>query len=415
MLPARFQLDAELPARMGEPGLCAPSEQNVLAICREHLSMPDAAQAICTHARWKRGTSLATSWSVQSSLGSTAQIVLKRYALQKAALLAMREQLPGQVVLADQGFAAWRFPTDRELPGLARLFDMHRTTRLLHRLMFLDPWVARWSSSNVETLRYKPENRAVLRLDLDVRFGNKDGLRSRRLVGARALRVSDALRNLELRAFLEHAAGHGPWPRLLGGQARTGLVFEQWLSGTVGARDDFRHAFEAGGLLRDLHTRSLPGPLRKLSHEPRVVSDLFDGDGTARSLAGRIPAPRRSRNGWIHGDVHPDQLLMSSEDGRARLLDLDNLNVGDPHRDLACWIADQLSQTPNLSLEDAANALLAGYGYPIDTGTLRENVAFELSVLAAGALRRLEPRAQERANSLLERAVDLLPQRARAS
>ena len=59
--------------------------------------------------------------------------------------------------------------------------------------------------------------------------------------------------------------------------------------------------------------------------------------------------------------------------------------------------------------------LLAGYQGATDRDALRENVSLELCVLAAGALRRLEPCAQARAKSLLERAVDLVAAKARLS
>ncbi len=410
-----FEIDGELPGRMGDAQLCAPSEQDVLALCRQQLALPDASQAKCTHARWKRATSLTTSWSVLGASGEAIHVVLKRYADRKAELLAARESLPGQVVLADERLAAWRFPSDRELPGLERLFDLHRTTRLLAQLHSIDPWVARWNSSSVEVLRYKPEHRAVLRLDLDVRLGDKRGAKSRRILAARALRADDAGGRLERRVALKNSGGPGPWPGFLGGQARTGLLFEEWIQGVVCARDDFRLAGLVGALLRELHARELPASVRDCADAPRAISDLFDGAEALRSLARRIRVPQSSRTSWIHGDVHPDQLSVGSQDGGARLLDLDGLDAGDPHRDLGCWIADQLSRNPGLSLDDAAGPLLAGYQSAIERDALRENVSFELCVLAAGALRRLEPYAVARAESLLERAVDVVAAKARLS
>ncbi len=415
MQRAAFEIDGELPGRMGDAELCAPSEQDVLELCRQQLALPDASQAKCTHARWKRATSLTTSWSVLSTSGEAALVVLKRYAGRKAELLAARGSLPGQCVLAGERLAAWRFPSDRELPGLERLFDLHRTTRLLAELHSIDPWVARWNSSSVEVLRYKPEHRAVLRLDLDVRLGDKRGAKSRRILAARALRADEAGGRLERRFALESTGAPGPWPSFLGGQARTGLLFEGWISGVVCARDDFRLAGEVGSLLRELHSRELPVSVRDSADDSRAVSDLLDGAESLGLLARRIRVPPSVRTSWIHGDVHPDQVSICSQDGGARLLDLDGLDAGDPHRDLGCWIADQLSRSPGLSLDDAAGPLLDGYASAIDRDALRENVSFELCVLAAGALRRLEPCASARAKSLLERAVELVAAKARLS
>ncbi len=410
-----FEIDAELPGRMGDAELCAPTEHELLELCGQHLALLDASRAKCTHARWKRATSLTTSWSVHCASGEAVHVVLKRYSGRKAELLAARELRPGHLALAELRLAAWRFPSDRELPGLERLFDLHRTTRLLASLRSLDPWVARWNTSSVEVLRYKPEHRAVLRLDLDLRRGDKHGEKSRGFLAARALRPDDAAGRIERRLALEDTGGPGPWPRFLGGQARTGLLFEAWIPGATCARDDFRLAGEAGALLRELHARELPASVRDSADDSRSISDLFDGDESLSSLARRIQAPPLAARSWIHGDVHPDQLSICSPAGVTHLLDLDGLDAGDPHRDLGCWIADHLSRDRSLSLEDAAGLLLAGYAHAVYQYLLRLLVSFELWVLAAGALRRLEPGAQARAGQLLERALDLVATRTRGA
>ncbi|MBK8177596.1 MAG: phosphotransferase [Planctomycetes bacterium] len=413
MFGAQTSIDGELPARLGDRDLVAPTESEVLALGARHLGLEGAAAAICTHARWKRGVSLATSWSVRSPAGAAAQVVIKRYTGSKVADLASRPPLEGQAVLTAERTLAWRVPADRELSGLARIFDRHRTTRLLHRIGALGPWVARWASSDLELVRYKPEHRAVVLLDLDLRFGHKRGEKSRGFLAARVLRPDHALRVAARRRALAEVLPQGPWPVCLGGEPRTGLLFESWIAGTSVGRDDFTLGRETGGLFSVLHGAALASDLpgdddsAAATGAPAVPWDLLESSASLAELARRIPLPRGRRRCWTHGDVHPDQVLLTSGSGEPRLLDFDNLGPGDPHADLASWIADRLAGEPGLGLNEAAGEFLEGYGLPVEGNDLREHLAAALAGLAAGCLRRLQPGAVERARALLERATEL--------
>lgn len=408
-------IDADLPARLGDGELRAPSSADVAALCARGLALEPVGEPVCVHARWKRGVSLATCWSLRDASGAARLVVHKRYVGDKAAHVATRAPGEGGVLQLDSHSLLWKAEEDRELPGLARILDRHRTTRLLHRLGSLSPWVARWASSSVEIVRYKPEHRAVARLDLDLRFEHKGGAKSRRPLAARVLRPDRAARVLELRRGLDQLAppnSFAPWPRLRGAEPRTGLMFETWIEGRAFARDEFGHAAAVGRLLAKLHAlpvSAAPASQATEAHdsESSASRDVLGAEPALAALARRVPAPQARVIAWTHGDLHPDQVLVADEDGTARLLDLDNLAPGDPLADLASWIADRLARADAPRFDEAAAPLLEGYARAVDARRLHAQVAWALAGLAAGALRRLEPGALERARTLLERAASI--------
>lgn len=403
--------DVELPLRMGDSALRAPNAHEVAALASEHLGIRDDTPFRLVFARWKRGVSLTTLWR-RSATCDESDVAIKQYVGDKADLLARRAPESGPTLLRASGTALWRARDDRELPGLARILDRHRTTRLLREMDALGGDVARWASSTFTLLRYKPEHRAVLRLDLDVREGHKHGAKSRRIMAARVVAPERAARCLRAREGFDRVANDGPWPRWLGAQPRTGLAFETWLDGSVRARDDFSSPRDVGALLARLHAVPVDAdaPRARAVQVDAGLLELVDAAGRSGDLAAEWSAfanepPARST--WIHSDFHPDQLVGRS-DGSLGLLDLDELGVGDPCIDLATWIADQISKQPATDFERAAEGLLSGYGAPIDVAHLRRLTALGLHLQAVGCLRRLELNALARAADLLERANDLL-------
>ncbi|MFN0007524.1 MAG: hypothetical protein ACKVXR_06405, partial [Planctomycetota bacterium] len=144
--------DRSLPAQAGEPALCPPRDDEALASCREHLVLPGVpapCSARLDYARWKPGVSITAGYTLAFTDGEERILVLKRYVAGKARTLARdyspdrrarraEDRLSSFAVLEDANTCLYAFPTDRVLPGVARILDLRRTARLLNGLP-LDP------------------------------------------------------------------------------------------------------------------------------------------------------------------------------------------------------------------------------------------------------------------------------------
>lgn len=425
----RYRRDAALLGVAGDAALTPPSEAALLELTRAHLLRPGAphpVEATWEYARWKPRTSLTAGYALAWPDGSRRWVSWKRYADGKAARLADRRDpvvsaeaadalLAESALLPDQGVHLWALPFDRELPGLERASDLRRTKRFLLEEGLFPGRRVRSASSRVEVVRYKPERRAVLRLDLRLR-PLEGGEKTSERLAARALPPAEALRVIAARTRWQAERPDDLAPPLVACEPRTGLLLEPWLPVEPFAPDAFGHAGLAGELLGRLHRApvgpapasppaGVQGALELFALEPQVAR-------AARGLAVDPTGPARPA-AWIHGDFHPDQVALEAPDGRALLLDLDRLGVGDPLGDLATWTADRLARDPHVDLRAASGDLLAGYarggGAPPDGAGLAEACAAALVRLAAGALRRLEHDAAAKASRLLERARDLAP------
>lgn len=429
--------DPTLPAQAGEPELCPPDADLALALCTAHLAIPGIpppSSARLDYARWKPRVSITAGYTLAFPDGEERILALKRYVAGKARALA-RDYLPDErarraedrlssfAVVEDSGTCLYVFPTDRVLPGAARIVNLRRTARLLNALP-LDPRRkvrARRSSSKL--LRYKPERRAVLRLDLVLT--GADGRESGSTIAARALPPTEARRVSQARsASVEKYRGLRDMPdmpnmigpRLLQVEERTGIVLEEWVEGVGHGSTSFDHAHETGVILARLHAIPPPTGSATASAALTDFQSLLGIDERLWSRARALATPPVQRAiAWTHGDIHPDQLVRERGSGRMRLLDLDALGIGDPARDLATWIADHLAADPAIAFAEAARPLLDGYrqasGLVPAEQDLAERVAFELVSLSASSLRRLERGAVARAELLLERAGDVFPSR----
>lgn len=409
---AVWKRDRRLAASFGDVTLVPPSEHELGALATERLFDGAAVRASrWVFARWKPRVALAAAYDVELQDGRRELVVAKRYATDKAAALATRdrdeERARHEAVIVGERLHLWAFPADRQLPGAARLFELHRTAKVLRELGTLGDWVLRWQTSTATLVRYKPERRAVLRIDWVVREGTKQGPKSRLPVGARCLPIEDARRTIDARAEAERAGISAFAPRFLGGEARTGTLFESWLDARPQGRVDFSRTSDAGELLARfarLEARDAP-----LAHVPRVdgareLLALFDA---GREALARIRSPERTPRGFVHGDFHPDQVAFDAND-RAHVLDLDALGRGDPADDAASWIADRLAAEPRIDFAHAARELCEPAGLDGEIDRIRGHVAEALALRAAAALRRLEEGARERAETLCERALELV-------
>lgn len=421
--------DRELPAALQDPDLCLPGDDRLRELVAEHLLLPGyraPIQAELWHARWKPGTSAAGLYLLGFSDGEQALVGLKLHRGAKAArtlasgaderLSDLCGRFAPRASFADGRGLLWEWHADRELRGLPRLHDLGRTKRWLRDANVFPGATLHRGGLALGLLRYKPERRAVLRLDAEVEFG---GARAdfRRAI-ARVLPPEEARRVAAAREALS-ATGAGPWPALLASDTAAGLLLEERVEHDGHEADEFGHAELAGRCLARLHARRAQPA--EGSEAPEAPSS--DPDALARVLQ-RLPgtvaglrawpaesAPRRT---WIHGDLHPDQVVHTETGGA--LLDLDACGLGDPLRDLASWIADHMMHAESLGLLEAAAPLLHGYqqagGTPPAAAELACAVVRALLAGAAGCLRRMECDAPRRAQRLVECAREILPRQA---
>lgn len=160
-------------------------------------------------------------------------------------------------------------------------------------------------------------------------------------------------------------------------------------------RPDELHAWDYQGELAESAATTLEafeqvprGPEWRLLHRVRPAVER---------LAAELPEMRRQLlaegSGWIHGDVHPGNVLLSRHAGRASttFLDWARLRVGSPLEDLASWLLSLAHWEPaaRRSHDRLAAAYLRAAGLPDTLGpTFRD--AYWLAAASnalAGALR----------------------------
>ena len=367
--------DAGLPASAGDAHLVPPSAEEVASIVTARMLRPGAPPPVevrWSYARWKPAVSLCAAYGVRFPDGSEETLVAKRHAEGKAEAIAERHPerasagdagwstcLGPPMALPEQGLYLWAAHDDRELPALRHLSDLHRSRRLLRELDDLLGASIRKRQSSSHLLRYRPERRAVLRLDLALR--DASGARSQRTLAARALPPERAARVEAWR----RACGVLPLgPPLVGLTERTGLLLEGWLDVDVPAPDEYGHAGRAGRALAELHALPVAdgaavdpaGDASRRAASLQQIRPLFDWQPELARLTAGLAADLPGEPGalaWTHGDFHPDQVATARADGTSRLLDLDELGPGDTHADLATWIADHLGTLPTSDWEGA--------------------------------------------------------------
>lgn len=419
-----YERDTLVLAAAGDSALAPPSPARLLELVDAHLARPGAPRPVAaswSFARWKPGTSLTAGFDLAYADGERRWVSWKRYVDGKAgALLGRRERaaaaevaddrLREHCVLPRDGAHLWAPPYDRELPGLERALDLRRAKRWFLEQGLFPGRRVRSGSSRATLLRYKPERRAVLRLDLRLR-PLEGGEKSAETLGARALPPAEARRVATARATWQDLATDVLAPRLLAFEEAAGLLYETWMELDEARAHVLDDAQAAGELLARLHARPAPAECAPRAVELAGAVELL---ATQPGLAER--ARRAAQRGesaaaprvWTHGDFHPDQLARG-RDGRWCLLDLDRLGAGAALADLASWIADGLVEGRWWFGEPLLEGYRRGGGEAPQSAELERAVARELVQRAAGALRRLETDALKLASQRLDLALALAP------
>jgi len=290
--------------------------------------------------------------------------------------------------------ATWlEFPDDPELPDLARLVGP------------------------IEVLRYMPLRRCTFRpwWEEDGRAVIAKVKRPHRTAGAwRILQaVHAALGDGRAGFDVPAPAGHGT-PRALAVQ--TALPGED-LSALIDAERGPDLLARAGALHRAMHASSVDGiaveepgqALADLRDDARWVAfALPEHEDTVRATVVALErhalvAPPEPA--FCHGDLVPSQLLLAGD--RFAITDFDGARIGDPHRDLAIWLAALTFDVPALdravaagdetTIERAEAAYLDGYGPHDERRLLWHRAAAEVHSMAVALKKdRHEPSRAQR-------------------
>lgn len=412
-----YARDASIPERAGDARLRPPVPEEALALARSVLVLPtgpELVDATWEHARWSPHEACTALFRVATSDGRELRLCVERRAHARGRAIRagqdarLADVLPGLRPLAElaDGTLIWWFPADRALPGARRLHDLSRTRRLLASSATFAGLTIRGRHSRLALLRYKPGQRAVMELAVAVR--DADDVRSEVRLAVRALPPRKAQHLLVARAACRASAALGP--RIVAHEERSGLVFEEWLAGHTAAPEDFTDVCDVARMLAELHAEMAPGPMLRdgaefldpLAVDPRLWT-------RAQGLASRR-LPRADAAVWIHGDLHPDQVLRRA-DGSKTLLDWDALRPGERVEDLASWWVDAL--VAGADGDGVLDALLQAYascgGRPPERTSLRAWAAHGLVRRAAAAIRRIEAGALDEAARLLELAEEIAP------
>jgi len=331
----------------------------------------------------------------------------------------------------------YAYPNDAHLSGLAILSQPKKLQRLLyeHPGPYAGP---SWRLSDrrlvADTVRYKPEKRAVIALSTRAVHrvtGAREDLRVfvRTYADARGERIHTLME--DLRGHME--SGHGPVVpvtygyvperRLLILEALPGRPLAEFFQPQV----DTQAVFRAAAALAHLHrvrqasvpVRTTPDVIEEVVSTAlaltRVLPESRDTmDRLTHSLRNQASSNRKVEPVFVHGDFHHGQVLVQT--GRAALLDFDRSYLGDPAADLGNFCAHAHVLQSQGRAEDSrglAAAMLAGYeqagGVNVEATRLAFWTAAALVQLSAHPFRTLQPGWRQRTRDLLDLAATLLP------
>jgi aminoglycoside phosphotransferase (APT) family kinase protein len=342
-----------------------------------------------------------------------------------ARMLDVKVGLPF-AALDDPGILLFNFPNDQGLRGLRFAAHPKRLQRALYaHETGLDDSIWRISDSRmvITPVRFKPEKRAVLRLDTRARH-RLDGRKKPVRVYARISTGADAQDRARLMAELhrEFAAHPGlapPRPNVHQAEENTTLVADA--GGSLPA-DGWEAASRAGEVLAAIHASQVTPPDRMgqddvlqavadaAGHLQHLAPELGD---EARRLADILPDRLAADHGaggegFVHGDFHPQQILAAGE--QTVVLDFDRSHRGDQAADLGNFMAhlvlDGIRSGQDAALTTAAREqLLRSYrqagGAAPSARRLSLWTAVGLMLLTPAPFRSLASRWVEQTSALL--------------
>ncbi|MGQ7787078.1 phosphotransferase [Nesterenkonia sp. K-15-9-6] len=255
-------------------------------------------------------------------------------------------------------------------------------------------------------LRYNPRRRVVAVVELD---GGPHVVRVTAEPAAAQLETADRWRRLGVP--LEPV-------RPLGDRG-TALLTPWWGQGDLLEHPVESAAETAGTIVAELHVRSgelgeapdrvLDPDVAEAVHAIGLIAPWLGqrADMLAEMISPLVEEAESAELVELHGDLSPDQVLVSGEDGsRVRIIDLDRAGQGPAMRDVGSWVAS-CRAADHVEL---AEAFLRGYREitPIDEESLAAWEAYAHLRAALDPFRRREenwPQKASRRISMAERSI----------
>lgn len=248
---------------------------------------------------------------------------------------------PGRITIDEHGIVISTYPNDMKLRYLHRLSDQGGCRRLITKLIGDHPAL---SSGRLENLAYKPERRCVNKLLTE--DGPKAVVRIQTPGAHRyAYRIARKLR----------ASNHLLLPRLIGrSQSRCALAFD-WIPGisvrelTADQPPDMEAVVQASAALAmfhrqeplNLHIRTRQSEANTVLSKARDLHCIVPALGEhAMQLASQLSSWLLGQPQYttvIHGDFYDKQAIVNHRG--VYLIDLDNVELGDPCADIGLYIA----------------------------------------------------------------------------
>jgi len=343
-------------------------------------------------------------------------------------------ELPSVLPLPEQMAIIYFYPNDFVIEGFRVLSDPKKVQRILYEVYDEYPesdWRISDRKLKLETVRYKPERRGVIRCDTKA-VNRASGER-------RALSVFLRIYGDDLGAeiFRHHQklyefSNETPVltiPRPIAYIPERKMAVIETIAGT-GLLDMLKNrnsdyvVEKVASALAALHSFELPGITLKTN------SDYLDEAGATREMLESIYPEGKSLSGRIfdrlkdyqvnpagicclHGDFYYSQVLIAGDD--VVFIDFDRICLGDAISDVGNFIAHLRLLSIQDRLGDVSRlekALLGAYeqaaGTTIDRGNLGFWIGFGLYQLAVGPFRLMEADWQSKTGSILRECSEIL-------
>jgi aminoglycoside phosphotransferase (APT) family kinase protein len=327
------------------------------------------------------------------------------------------------------------FPNDPVIDGLRILANPKKMQRVLYQYYSKYPeesWRVSDRRLKISVMRFKPERRAVIRLDTRA-VNRADKTKEDLSLYARIYADSSGQKAYDTQKRLYQMSEDRDTPRIplpIAYLPERRMFLMESLQG-VTLQDciknrDLRAVEAAARSLASLHRLS-PGDLPAVdprSWEQRLADTLDMISGIApdlsdiaaavcRSLEKRLDIAGEYKPGFVHGDLHPGQIIIDGE--KAGFIDFDRSYMGDTAADIGNFIANLKlwSLKDNINTGDFESAFASGYqkagGTKLDKDRLSFWTAFSLFELAVNPFRSLEPNWRNKTSQILKICHSLLP------
>lgn len=361
----------------------------------------------------------------------------KRYVKEKAKFASTSKVTEAVSFWPDWETILWAFPHDGNLPQLADLIQESRIQQLVHQhhtlLGFSPDAVCEYAEC--KRVKYVPGKRCVLRFKVGVREPEQPirelEFYSKTFSNAQSRYVYDTLQTV--RASLGTSDQQFEIPPLLGHVSNLHTFWQASWSGTSMSNlyglKEWPLAPVAQGLAM-FHLSDISG-LRPAHYLDEIVSEVV---GDAEWIADFVPslgertlelaeriamlepvilASKQKTAVPIHGAFRMSQLLYqpdAGENGRIAMIDLDAIALGDPHYDVAEFMASTLYQQfhrdhPLSNLERLAAEFKQRYAaqvpWPINDQLLAWYMAASLLGKLRGSFKRIQFPAIAKSDALL--------------